>query len=85
MKEIMDTKEDLELMAAEPACECRRVDVDVDDPRDCELHNGAYEARMEAARATVVRSWPTFTPRKLPRYAAIGNGLFVKLGRRRAS
>lgn len=48
MNEIMDTQEDLELMAAEPPCECRRVDVDRDDPRDCELHNGEYESRMEA-------------------------------------
>ena len=44
----MDTKEDLELMAAELACECRRVDVDLDDPRDCELHSGNRANEMPA-------------------------------------
>ena len=63
-------EEDLELMAAEPACECRRVDVDVDDPRDCELHNGAYAALMEATLAAM---------REPPRIAMAGNGRIMPM------
>jgi hypothetical protein len=32
------------------ACECRRVDVDVDDARDCPVHGGRRTARFRTSR-----------------------------------